>query len=368
MLSMRTPITILAGDIGGTNCNLALIEYRDGSFESRFSRRYATQNESSIMAPLERFLSEARESGHEDKIGRCCISGAGPVVDRKIQLTNASWAIDAAEISDRFNIPVHLINDFTAVSYAVVLVDPDDPKEITRLPHTDGSDPELPAEGTSLVIGAGTGLGMGYVDRHADGSCHAYPSEGGHSEMPSWDELSFAFFQWLKSSIGRIPNIELAVSGQGISNIFSFLCSDGFDPSSARPYADECGVPGKVLGQTASSIMASPERDRPALIAAAKDLDPRCALAMDLFTRYYAGKVSSLTAILLPKAGVYLAGGISSKNEAYLLEKNRFMRVFEDNYSAHIRAFIAQVPVMIVRNYSISLIGAANAAIQLGRL
>ena len=114
--------------------------------------------------------------------------------------------------------------------------------------------------------------------------------------------------------------------------------------------------------------MASPERDRPALIAAAKDLDPRCALAMELFTRYYAGKVSSLTAILLPKAGVYLAGGISSKNEAYLLEKNRFMRVFEDNYSAHIRAVIAQVPVMIVRNYSISLIGAANAAIQLGRL
>lgn len=364
---MRTPITILAGDVGGTNCNLALIEYRDGSFSSIVSRRYSTQDESSIMVPLERFLAEARRSGHGGRLDSCCISGAGPVVNGRIQLTNASWTIDSAEISRHFNLPVHLINDFTAVSYAVVLVDSRDPDQITRLPHTDGSDPALPPEGISLVIGAGTGLGMGYVDRHADGSCRAYPSEGGHSEMPSWDELSFAFLQWLKASIGRTPGIELAVSGQGIGNIFSFLCSGEFDPALAAPYVQECGKPGKTLSPKAMSILSCLERDRPALIAAAKDEDPRCALAMELFTRYYAGKVSSLASIFLPKGGIYLAGGISSKNEAFLIERNRFMRVFEENYAAHIRAFLAEVPVMIVRNYSISLIGAANAAIQLGR-
>jgi glucokinase len=358
---------ILAGDIGGTNCNLALIEYRNGSFENRFSRRYATQEEASISAPLERFLSEARASGLGNRIDSCCISAAGPVVDGKIQLTNASWIIDPYEISRRFSLPVHLINDFTAVSYAVVLVDPDDPGEITRLPHTDGSDPRLPSDGISLVIGAGTGLGMGYVDRHADGNCHAYPSEGGHSEMPSWDDLSFAFFRWMKKNIGRNPGIELAVSGQGIGNIFSFLCSPGFEPALAAPYALRCSKPGPALSPTAMSIMALPERDRPARIAASRTEDPRCALAMELFTHYYAGKVSSLASVLLPKAGIYLAGGISSKNEAYLLENNRFMRIFEDNYAAHMRAFLAEVPVMIVRNYSISLIGAANAAIQLGR-
>ena len=95
--------------------------------------------------------------------------------------------------------------------------------------------------------------------------------------------------------------------------------------------------------------------------------DPRCSLTMELFCEYYARKVSSLASVFLPSGGIYLAGGISSKNEDFLVESNRFMRIFERNYAPHIQEFLADLPVMIVRNYSISLIGAANAAIQLGR-
>ncbi|HEY9053629.1 MAG TPA: glucokinase, partial [Rectinemataceae bacterium] len=74
---------------------------------------------------------------------------------------------------------------------------------------------------------------------------------------------------------------------------------------------------------------------------------------------------SSLCAVFLPSGGVYLAGGISSKNESFFLENNRFMRAFERNYAPHIRETLSSLPVMIVRNYSVSLVGAANAAIQL---
>ena len=357
---------ILAGDIGGTNTNLALVRYFQGHFDIRFSMQFSTQAEKSLIDPMTRFLDRAQSEGYSDPIDSCCISAAGPVKNGSIRLTNAPWSIDATEISQRFRLPVHLINDFTAISYAVVLIDPKDKGQIKQILHTDGSAP-APIDGIALVVGAGTGLGVGFVDKRADGSCQAFPSEGGHSEMPCWDRLSFSFNQWLAGRIGAEPGIELAVSGQGIGNIFTYLCSDAFDPADARGYDLNSPPIGALKGSVAESILAKQENTRPALIATNIHDDPRCSLAMELFVGYYARKVSSLASAFLPCGGIYLAGGISSKNEAFLCEKHRFMSIFERNYAPHIRDFLSGVPVMIVKNYSISLVGAANAAIQLGR-
>jgi glucokinase len=85
---------------------------------------------------------------------------------------------------------------------------------------------------------------------------------------------------------------------------------------------------------------------------------------MELFVRLYALKAANLVSILLPRGGVWLAGGISSKNETWLLENHRFMRWFEKNYAPHIREFLSKTPVLIVKNYDISLLGAAEAAHQ----
>ena len=357
---------ILAGDIGGTNTNLALVRFYQGKFDIHFSMRFSTQEEKSLIDPMRRFLEHARNEGFLAPIEVCCISAAGPVSNGSIQLTNAPWAINAAEITDRFHFSVHLINDFTAISYAVVLLDLDDEKQIAWIPHTDGSKPR-PLKGMALVVGAGTGLGVGFIDKKEDESYLAYPSEGGHSSMPCWDSLSLSFFRWLEEKSGMEPGIELAVSGQGINNIFTYLCSESFDPAEACSYALSCGPINTLAGSLAADIFSRPESERPALISSNRTKDPRCCLAMELFVEFYARKVSSLSSIFLPSGGVYLAGGISSKNEAFLMENNRFMRIFERNYATHIKDFLAKVPVMIVRNYSISLIGAANAAVQLGR-
>lgn len=357
---------ILAGDIGGTNINLAFVLFSEGQFEILYSRRFSTQAETSLIDPMTRFLEQARSEGFSSPIDACCISAAGPVEKGSIQLTNAPWSISAAEITDRFGLPVNLINDFTAISYAVVLLDPGDSRQICHIPHTLGMAPSS-ATGMALVVGAGTGLGVGFIDKKADGSYRAYPSEGGHSSMPCWDRLSLSFFTWLKERMGVEPGIELAASGQGIDNIFTFLCSDAFSASEAEPYTMSCGKIDGLEDSVAKSILDKPLHERPALIAESRKNDPRCSLAMELFVEFYARKVSSLASIFLPSGGIYLAGGISSKNEAFLLERHRFMRIFERNYAPHIKDFLATVPVMIVRNYSISLIGAANAAIQLGR-
>lgn len=357
---------ILAGDIGGTNTNLALVRHFDRRFETLHSARFSTKAETSLMAPMRRFLEDLAARGFTDKIELCCISAAGPVKDGAIKLTNAPWSITAAELEARFGMRVHLINDFTAISYAVALIEADDAAQLTHIRHLDASTPH-PGEGIALVVGAGTGLGVGYMEKRADGSCVVYPSEGGHCTLPCYDDVSYAFLKWMRDKSGYEPSAELGVSGQGIGNIFDFLCSEAFDPKSAAAYgADYAGLDAS-LGRAAMRIMAEPELGRPASIAASRAEDPRCALAMELFCNFYARVVSSLATAFYPSAGIFLAGGISSKNETFLLEGNRFMKAFERNSEPHLRSFLAGVPVMIVRDYSISLIGAANAAIQLER-
>jgi glucokinase len=367
MHSLNHDDIFLVGDVGGTNTTLALVGRDKMKFTILASRRFSTKEEQSLIRPIEVFLSELSQKWGKLDLHSCCVSAAGPVREGFVQLTNASWSIDASQISAKFGFPTIIINDFTAISYAVVLLNHKDSSQITMMPHL-GAVTEEPSSGVALVVGAGTGLGVGYVEKLKDGGYKAFPSEGGHSDLPCHDNMSRAFHKWLQNLYGTPPGIELAVSGQGIANIFSFLCSGSFRDGCLRgDFSDSLTAFDPVPTSLAMSILSLPETERPPLIASNKELDPLCGLAMNLFVEIYARKVSSLSALFLPKGGIYLAGGISTKNEAFLLEGNRFMRPFEQNYAPHIREFLSTVPVMIVRDYAISLIGAANAAYQLTR-
>ena len=67
MPSSRTSydVVILAGDIGGTNTNLALFGKKGGTFTLLFDRHYKTKEEPSLIEPLGRFLKEAARSARE---------------------------------------------------------------------------------------------------------------------------------------------------------------------------------------------------------------------------------------------------------------------------------------------------------------
>lgn len=349
MASARTSydLVVLAGDIGGTNTNLALIGKKGGTFTLLFDRHYRTKEEPSFVEPLGRFLEEASRALPGMKPELCCISGAGPVVDQRVQLTNAPWGIDARQVESTFSLPTRLVNDFTAVSYGVLLLDPDNAGQITRLPHLDGSRP-APRGGVKAIVGAGTGLGVGYVLRVRD-RVEAFPSEGGHITLPVYDDETRDFQRWLEAKYGFVPGAEAGVSGQGIANLIEFL-------------AERETAAGRAPGRRAAAALASAEAERPALVAAGAAGDSLCARAMDLFVRLYARVAADLTATFLPEGGLYLAGGIAAKNESLFLESSRFMSSYERSYASHIRAILARTPVMIVKDYSISLYGAANAA------
>ncbi len=354
----------LVGDIGGTNTNLALAEYNEFGIKLIKKARFSTQHEHSLLDPVRQFLKETQGYIAGRRFDFCCVSGAGPVQpDHSIQLTNAPWAIRADELEDMLKTPVKLINDFTALSYAITLLDYRDKREVTRIPHCDGSLPE-PQDGLMLVIGAGTGLGVGFVDRNR-GKVAAFASEGGHSELPCYDQLSHEIHQWISNLVGFPAGAELAISGQGIANIFEFICSERFNTTMLGSMYEtkESQFTGTITSE-ARSILEKARTEWPALIAQGANTDPYCALTMEVFVHLYGLKAANLTSLFLPAGGVWLAGGISSKNEQWLLQNSRFMRWFEKNYAPHIRQLLAQTPVFIVKNYDISLMGAAVAALQ----
>jgi glucokinase len=339
--------TILAVDVGGTNISCAIVDFRSGRLTKSFERRYGTRSEPSLLVPLGRFIEEA-STAKAPRPRLLCVSGAGPVVGRRIRLTNAAWGIDAAELENRFGLRTFVINDFSAIAWGVLLLDPDDSTELVPLASPGGGVVAPDGDGPLVVLGAGTGLGFGFVMRD-DGMIRVYPSEGGHISLPVYDDETRALSRWLEDAYGFAAGVEAGVSGQGIGHIFAFLAARESYPSAAVRH-----------------ILEASEQDRPAMVSkAASEGEPLCLHAMDIFVRLYARFASDAAAMFLPSGGVYLAGGIAAKNIQFFVDADRFMESFGKGYREHIRDIAARTPVYIVKDYDISIYGAANAALNL---
>jgi glucokinase len=138
----------------------------------------------------------------------------------------------------------------------------------------------------------------------------------------------------------------MAVSGHGLAVIFRFLL-------------DSRRVP---WTPTATAILALPETHQPAAISAQAAQDPASGRAMDLFVDLYARVCAELCMVFLPKGGLFLAGGIASKNTPRFLDQGRFMARFERNYRVHLDQITRTIPVHVVHDYDLSLYGAAHAS------
>ncbi|MBN2875247.1 MAG: glucokinase, partial [Spirochaetales bacterium] len=322
--------TVLAADVGGTNTSCALVSIDDGVLRTCFERRYSTKAEPSLIAPLDRFLKDAASAGTPPP-KLLCVSGAGPVLGSSIALTNAPWGIDGRELESRFGLPTFVINDFSAIAWGILLLDHNDGAELEQLPSSSGRSVVPSEDGPVVVLGAGTGLGFGYVLRDG-GVTRVYPSEGGHVCLPVYDDESRAFSRWLEDCYGFAAGAEAGVSGQGIENIFSFMVSRE-----------------KVKSDSVRMVLGKDKADRPAFIAeAAAKGDPLCTRVMTMFVRLYARVASDAAATFLPGGGIYLAGGIAAKNLGFFTEEFRFMNVFERAYRSHIADIVARTPVFVV--------------------
>ncbi len=177
---------ILAGDIGGTNTTLAVVGEKKSKYTLIVKCAFKSQQIDGLNDPIKEVIATARRKNSSLKIDLCCISAAGPVENNHCQMTNCKWAIDGKAIRKLVKVDTLVINDFLAVGYGIPTLEVNDPKQITRLSATDGKFP-APTGSTKIVVGAGTGLGVGFLTADA-GKYRAHPSEGGHSGFAAFDE------------------------------------------------------------------------------------------------------------------------------------------------------------------------------------
>ncbi|MGJ3248709.1 MAG: glucokinase [Elainellaceae cyanobacterium] len=348
---------LLAGDIGGTKTILRLVDAEENStaagaaLKTLYEDRYSSPDYPDLAPIVRKFLKDAADAtGISSHPKNACFAIAGPVVKNTSSLTNLSWRLDGDRLKDQLNLTnVALINDFAAVGYGVLGLRDDDLRVLQKAT----SRPDAPI----AVIGAGTGLGEGFLIPNGRSGYNVFPSEGGHADFAPRSQLEFQLLNYLldKFKITRI-SVERVVSGQGIVAIYQFL-RDRETASESPPVADVIRTWERQTGQEKTV-------DPAAVIskAAADGSDHLSEQAMNMFAEAYGAEAGNLALKLLPHGGLFIAGGIAAKN-LELIESGGFMRAFADK--GRVSSLLEDIPVQIVLNPKVGLIGAALYAAKL---
>jgi glucokinase len=321
---------ILAGDIGGTKTLLQLASVRRGRPVPVLERRYVAASFADFSAMLARFLEECREQrGRSPRLAQACFGAAGPVSDKRIQMTNLPWCLDAGAIAAQFGIGgVRLVNDFEAAAAGIEALAP---SEIATLQQ---GQPQ--AQAPRVVIGAGTGLGVAYALPQG-GRYRIVAGEGGHAGFAPADEEQMRLWQALHAQLGRV-SVEHLVSGAGLVRIYEFL--------RAQPAQAAAAAAGSI-GAPAISRLAMEQNDALA------------NRALDLFIACYGAAAGDHTLAVMARGGVYIAGGIARKILSRL-QAGGFIAAF--NAKGAQAQLNLRTPVHVITTERLGLLGAALIA------
>jgi len=321
---------ILAGDVGGTKCNLALFSEKNGQLEMVYRQRFASKDFSTFDLIVKEFSRVAAPHLGSEKIAAAGFGIAGPVVNNRIHATNLPWVIDAETLARELRVkPIVLMNDLGAWGHSIDHLAPEELLILNQgIPQPGG---------TRALIAAGTGLGQSIL--FWDGAHYrVVPSEGGHSDFAPRTPQQIALLTFM---CRRYPQVswELILSGRGFRTIHEFLA-----PAVKHP------------------VFEDPDAD-PAPFITKSALDkscPACVETLDLWTALYGAEAGNLALKVLALGGVYVAGGIAIK----ILPKMKdgsFFNAFKDKW--HFTNLLANIPVSIVLNEDAPLIGAAYEAL-----
>jgi glucokinase len=320
-------IIVLAGDMGGTKTNLSFYRATDSGLEALESKRYASDDYPSSIDVLKQFLTDTKQSA----VDRICLGVAGPVLNKKVELTNIGWSVDTAEMRRQLGIEkVALINDLEATAYGLAGLGPED--FITIHPGKTGN-------GNMAIIAPGTGLGEGGL--YWSGKNHyPFPTEGGHAGFAPRTETDIELLKYLQKK-HEVVSWEHLVAGPAIPDIYRFL-------RDSKKH--------KEPGWLTEAI--KDEEEAPAAIskAAIEQKDNCCVETMQYFVRYLAYESANLVMKIKATGGLFLGGGVPHKIAPLLQDKSFFEHYLDCDRMQHL---LENVPIRIVKNDKTGLIGAA---------
>ena len=320
---------VLAGDIGGTNARLAIVDLDGHTARIVQNNRYPSKEYPGLAPIVRRFCGETAS-----RPDRACFGIACPVVGDLCTAPNLPWSVDARALAAEIEIPrTAIINDFVAVGNSIELLTPAD-----LVTLQDGaSEPQGPI----ALIGAGTGLGEGFLIWQGD-HYRVLASEGGHTDFAPTDELQTDLLGSLRARLGRV-SWERLLSGPGIANIYRYLLESGVAP-------EQAAVRAELETEDAGTVIVRHGLDRS---------DCLSARALDLFWEVLGAEAGNLALAIVATGGVYIAGGIAPRL-AQRLDGGRFVTAFRNK--GRLSAMLAKIPVHVIMNPSVGMLGAAAAA------
>jgi glucokinase len=322
-------VIVLAGDVGGTNARLAMVELNGRSARITRESRYPSRDYPGLTPIVDRFCQDAAT-----RPDRACFGIACLVVGDDCTAPNLPWTINARTLRAEIGIPrTTIINDFVAVGYGIELLGPPDLvtlQEGIPTPH-----------GTIALIGAGTGLGQGFLLWEGD-HYRVLPSEGGHGDFAPRGELQSDLLQHLRRQFDRV-SWERLLSGPGIVNAYRYLLASAVAPEQA-------------------TVRSEMEKEDPASVISRHGLAKTDCLSdrtLDLFCEILGAQAGNLALTVVSTGGVYLAGGIAPRM-VERLNSGPFLTAFRDK--GRMSELLSRIPVHVIMNPNVGLLGAAAVA------
>ncbi|CAG7855800.1 glucokinase [biofilm metagenome] len=327
---------ILAGDIGGTKTVLALYSKKsDGLLCCEREETFVSGDFAEFNDILALFFTQ------KNTVQSACFGVAGPVVNQRCHTTNLPWILDAEALKKKLVIDkVRLLNDLEAMALGML-----------HLPETDliELNPKAQARraGNKAVIAAGTGLGEAIL--YQEGThYHPIATEGGHCDFAPQNNLQDKLLIYLRNIFPDHVSWERILSGDGFSHLYDFLLSQDIAPACPE-----------VPPLTSDGV------DRNAVISklGLAGTDPLCGQALQLFVELYGAEAGNLALKALATGGVFVGGGIAPKILP-AMQDGRFINAF--SRKGRFQGLMDNISVKLSLNPRTPLIGALNAAIQLG--
>ena len=332
---------ILAGDIGGTKTLLALValnSYKKRGVSFLHSRNYDSDSYGSLEDLLSDFMAELSVPPGKTVAS---IAIAGVVQSGRCDVTNLAWSADEETIKNKTGLAgVHLMNDFTAVSFGLPHLKEVDLETL----NSAKSDPQ----GPMATIGAGTGLGESLAFwSETKGHLRVFQSEGGHASFAPQNDEEIELLKFLMKKYDHV-SFERLLSGEGLVNIYNFL-------TSAEPDRENESISKEMEEGDGAAVISKYGLHRE---------DELCSRALDMFVFIYGSEAGNMALKIMPTGGLYIAGGMAPK----IIKKLRnglFMKAYLDK--GRMSKLLEGIPVRVIMNPEVGLIGAAARGFQIAR-
>lgn len=311
----------LIGDVGGTNCRLALTPAAASEAAPDISavRTYPAADYPTFEDAVAAYLGEVKL-----KVAAAMIAVAGPVTNGEVAMTNHPWRITERGLAERLGgAKCRLINDFEALAHALPALGPGDLLAL-------GASPAPAARSTMAVMGAGTGFGTAALVRNAGGQT-VLVGEGGHSAISPGEALPVEVWKRLADRLGYVQ-VEHVLSGPGLVNLHRALS--------------------EIAGRAPS--YATPD----AITEAAAVGEARAAAVADLFVAAFGAVAADMALIYGARSGVFLAGGVSQR-----LLTAQAGAAFRAGFEAKgaFSDYVEAIPTWLITHDQPGLLGAACA-------